>query len=138
MRFTVNTLTAMRLEGKASINFTSGVTSGTNDVAADAPLIINNTGNYDFWSGINITGQNLIGVTNSGYNIAATNITVNASNNANGNKMALNSPVRLDYANLTHGPPGASNISLYFYIDVPTGLSAQVYNVTYPWEITLE
>ena len=119
------------------INF-NVVTGATNQTATNDPTIINNTGNYDFWSGINITGQNLTGVTNSGYSIAAANISVNISANANGDKMQRNAPVRLSNANLTHGPPGASNISLYFYIDVPTGLSAQVYNVTAPWEITLE
>ena len=136
MRFTVNSLTAMRLV-KTAVNFSSGASAGAADVAAATnPFIINNTGNFDF-SKINITAQNLTGVTSGGV-ITPGNITVNSTDSAKGTPMVAAGAVSIPNANLTHGAPGLGNLSLYFYIDVPIGVTAQVYNVTYPWEITLE
>ena len=100
------------------------------------PTIVNNTGNFDF-TRINITGQNLTGKTH-GQIIYAGNITVNITDNAQGVSMEANISVPIDHANLTHGAPNIGNLTLYFYIDVPTGFKPDVYNVSTPWEITLE
>jgi len=136
LTFTVNELTAMELVDPV-VNFSS-VSAGSNDVAADAPLLINNTGNYDFVQ-INITSQNLTGKTD-GSVISAANITVNVTN-AVGIPMNPNVAVIIPDANLTHRlfeDANSGNMSMYFYIDVPTGLTAQIFNVTTPWEIVLE
>ena len=138
MRFTVNELTAIRLI-KTAVNFSgSSVVAGATDVAAATnPFIINNTGNFDFTT-INITGQNMTGVTTPAEVISPANITVNASADAPGIPMVDNTTVNIPGAALIHGEPGIGNLSLYFYIDIPSGLSVQVYNVTIPWRITLE
>ena len=134
--FTINSLTAMKL-ANAAINFSS-VNVGTNDVAADAPLIVNNTGNFQF-NTINITAKNLIGRTTASDTIGASNITVNTVAAAGGTRVNSTASMTITGATLTNGAPetGKGNMSLFFYVDVPAGLSAQTYNST-NWEIVLE
>jgi hypothetical protein len=81
--FTYNSLASFSVTSRiskesANINFTS-LSLGDQNQEAKAPLLLNNSGNNDF-DQINITAANLIGVSDSGYSIAATAFQVNSTN----------------------------------------------------------
>ena len=164
--FTYNALSAFSITAKdvpeaANLNF-SGVFVSTNDQAAKAPLLLNNTGNDDF-DQINITGADLLQVGGSG-SILISNFYVNVTNNTNGFGLQLStSPLTIPAttcmggscgsnpnATLMHGPaisgdsvpyPGAAdfktkgNQTLIFFVDIPSGTAAATYNNT--WNMTV-
>ena len=78
-------------------------------IKATNPLIVNNTGNFDFTK-INMTAQNLTGITSPSYYIAPGNITVNVTATPSGAKMIAGSSVNISDADLLHGQPGKGNI----------------------------
>ena len=162
-RFTYNSLSSFSITTRdekegAVLNFSS-LNLGAQNQPAKAPLLLNNTGNEDFEQ-INITAANLVGVTDDTKTIAASSFFVNATNITAGagaplsttgvTIRALEQPATDSVANVTlwHGPgisgdtvpyAGATldkgNQTLVFWIDVPTGLSSQVYNNT--WNMTV-
>ena len=93
------------------------------------PLRINNTGNLIL--NINITGSDLVGMTNAGFSIDVGQVTVDYSGAANA---TLSTSSQL--VNPTDNPIGPTEIGdLEFWIDIPsTGLMSQQYNAT--WTIT--
>ncbi|MFC2134826.1 SBBP repeat-containing protein, partial [Bacteroidota bacterium] len=115
--FTYGELYAFSLT-QNTINFPSSE-SGTNNVnSSNDPQIIVNTGNMNF-TYINITGYDL---TNGIDSIGFGNFTVNATGDAKGMIVANNIQI-----------PGATLIvnstqNIYFWVDLPTGLSNGTYN----------
>ena len=139
---------------QANLNF-SNLNLGQSDVAAKAPVILNNTGNNDF-DQINITAAALILVGGSDV-INAGQFAVNVTNNTLGQGLPLTTApqtipgVSVDAnATLPHGPgisgdsvpyPGTAdfkskgNQTLIFFVDVPTGIGTGTYNNT--WNMTV-
>lgn len=158
--FTYNSLAAFTLTRRTlseeALNFSS-LNVGDLDKPAKTPILLNNTGNSDF-DQINITAAVLI---SSGSNtIAVGSFYVNITNNTGGNGLQLTtgpqvirdlstSAGEIANASLLHGPgisgdnpyPGVDdsgtkgNISLYFFVDVPSGTATGTYNNT--WNLTL-
>ncbi len=115
------------------------LTLGTNDNPnQNNPLKINNTGNLAL--NINITGADLVGVTNPAYKIGVGNVTVDDDATLNEGTETGNNELTLSTSAQTYNPNGSpvakqSTADLYFWIDLPsTGLIAQQYNAT--WTIT--
>ncbi|MBI2542171.1 hypothetical protein HYV80_05670, partial [Candidatus Woesearchaeota archaeon] len=159
--FTYNSLAAFSINARgvseeANLNFTTAFLNDQN-VAAKAPLLLNNTGNNDF-DQINITAAVLVGITTPSETISASSFFVNVTNNTAGNGLALSTIPQVipgvddtSNATLLHGPgvsgdivpySGVANFktkgnqSLLSWIDLPSsGLSSQTYNNT--WNLTL-
>ena len=138
---TVNSLSAMSLTGNLTF---SNVNLGEANKAADSPLTLNNTGNFDFIQ-INVTAYNLTGITDSSYRIDARNFTVNTTNAVAGAGMPLQNGTSLNVsgATLPHlSQNGAANANetLYFWLDVPGSgeITAQNYNSTTWWAVIVE
>ncbi len=144
--FTISTLSSLSLP-YAAINFSS-VFLNQQDVAANLPLILNNTGNDDF-DEINISAAALFGTTVTSENIGVAQFYANVSNAVAGlgrqleaKAVTLNETTGTN-ANLIHGhtrafAPNADkgNRSIFFWVDVPaSGLSSQLYNAT--WNVTV-
>lgn len=158
-RFTYDDLAGFTLRrrglSESGLNFTS-LNIGDDDKPAKTPILLNNTGNNDF-DQINITAADLI---SGGSNIGVGNFTINITNGTAGNGMRLykgaqvipDSPGISSDANATllHGPgmsgqsvtyagvtdfKSKGNLSLYFWVDVPTGIGTGTYNAT--WNLTL-
>ena len=154
--FTYNSLSAFSMTANfpgeaANLNFTS-LNIGDTDKPGKAPILLNNTGNDDF-DQINITAAALV---SGGNSIAVTSFAINITNGTAGKgqplsltSLTIRAPGSgLPNASLKHGP-GISgdtvpyvgitdtlgNLSLYFWIDVPTGLATGTYNNT--WNITV-
>ena len=163
--FTYNSLAAFSINSRgvsdgANLNFSTNVFAGSNDVAANAPILLNNTGNNDF-DQINITGANLIQIGGAA-EIAIGRFFVNITNNTLGNGMPLTTSAQtiraaitlageeISNATLMHGPssigetpiyPGVAdfyskgNQTLLFWLDLPLGLPSGTYNNT--WNLTV-
>jgi len=149
--FTYNELSAISLP-HIFINF-STVTPGQNDVRAGPRLILNNTGNADF-DYLNMSAGALIG-DDTGSSIAVTNFGINLTNSSGNKRATFPTNGHLDLrdtttglnASLIHGHTSAltdygdiiisskGNISVFFWINVPTGLTSQLYNAS--WNITV-
>jgi len=162
-KFTYNSLAAFSLTRKglseSGLNFTS-LNLGDVDKPAKTPILLNNTGNNDF-DQINITAADLVSGSNS---IVVGSFTINVTNSTGadiGKGLPLTKAAQVirdlgsagnvvANATLLHGPgisgqsvpyPGVSqfttkgNRSLYFWVDVPTGIGTGTYNNT--WNITL-
>ncbi len=152
LTFTISTLSSLSLP-YAAINFSS-VNLNQQDVAANLPIIVNNTGNDDF-DQINISAAPLVGTTITSENIAVTQFYANITNAVAGSgvrlettavtlrELAQSSTTSVDNATLMHGhtrafAPNADkgNRSIFFWVDVPaSGLSSQLYNAT--WNVTV-
>ena len=163
--FTYNSLASFSIRARdvsegANLNF-SGMTLGASDQPAKAPLLLNNTGNVDF-DMIRILAANLVGLTTPSQTIAASVFFVNATNGTAGlgtplsattnvTIRALTQPAADTLANVTllHGPGATGgtqlggtsdsftkgNQTLVFWVDVPSGITAQTYNNT--WNMTM-
>lgn len=104
---------------------------GEQDVAAtENPLTINNTGNQ-VYTGIDLTAYNLTG---GGDTIGATNFAVNTTASGGpGNQLSHGSPVTITGASLNKGATATEE--LYFYLDIPSGITATTYNSVSNWVI---
>lgn len=113
----------------SSVDF-SVMTPGLNNVSAQLPLRINNTGNTPL--NIGITAHNLVGGTFSAYTLAASNFRVSTINDVTSSiVLADNTNTSLNY-NLTAG----NAVSLYFFTTIPRSTYPQYYYATIPWLIT--
>lgn len=139
LNFTYNSLLAATIINSL-LDF-SNVTLNQNNAPSKAPIMLNSTGNTIF-SLINLTAAQLVGVSNTSLAIQPESFIVNLSNSTTGAGQQLsNLSLRLiditgSNASLQFGKEGASNISIFFFLDVPSsGLTSQQYNST--WNLTL-
>ena len=103
--------------------------------------MLNNTGNFDFFN-VNITAYDLIGVTDPNTILGAGNFTINVTDAVAGSGMQLQNGTsrNITDASLGHKTSASdfsSNLTLFFWLDVPIGLTVQDYNSTI-WEIIVE
>ena len=136
--FTINTLEYMVMTPTA-VNFGTGLTAGTNDVAAtDDPIVLNNTGNTPYGE-LNVTGYDLVGQTTPTEIIPAGSFAVNVLDAATGNAMINNTAVVITNFDLPKfdGATGVQSDDTYYYVDLPI-LSAQQYSTTGSTVWTLE
>jgi len=136
--FTYNELSAMSLPSTV-VNFTGVNIGDENASAATNPFLLNNTGNDDF-DLVNISASALRGMIDLGVNLNVENISINWSANTDTALAMINtSNQTLTNAVLKHGEPPLSNMSINFYITLPSdsGLRPQDYNATKKWSITV-
>ena len=130
--FNYNELKAMIMTPTA-INFGTGLTAGTNDVAAtDDPIVLNNTGNFDFTE-INITAYDLIGQSDSSKTIPAENIRVNKEDLSGGDILINSTAVVITDVEL---PRNSINYT-YYYANLPN-IYGQEYSTTVDLKWLLE
>ena len=168
LTFTVSTISSFTLATRgidegANLNFTT-LTPGDNDVAARAPLILNNTGNDNFVT-LNITAAALESTTVSdtipttAFYINSTNGTTSTTDTNFGipllstaieipgnpaddiglvtvNASLVNGPASIGEIPPYNDPTTAAkgNQTILFWVDVPGGLAVATYNNT--WNIT--
>ena len=139
LNFTYNSLTAALIINSL-LDF-SNVTLNQNNAPSKSPIILNNTGNTIF-SLINLTAAQLTGVSDASLSIQPSNFIADLSNSTDGAGQQLsNLSLRLiditgSNASLLFGAEGASNLSIFFFLDAPSsGLTSQQYNST--WNLTL-
>ena len=136
--FTVNTLEYMVIAPTA-INFGTGLTAGTNDVASiDDPIVLNNTGNTPYKE-LNVTSYDLVGQTTPTEIIPAGSFVVNVLDAATGDAMVNKTAVVITNFDLPKfdGVTGVQSDDTYYYVDLPI-LSAQQYSTTGSTVWTLE
>jgi len=130
--FTYGTLTAISL-GQAQVNFTGNVEDS--DVGSLInPLQIKNLGNQDIVE-INVTAYDLW---KASENISADSFYVNSSLGVAGILLTNNTPVIIPSATSSRDTESTeNNATLYFYIDIATGLTPGIYNASSPWTINV-
>jgi hypothetical protein len=138
-RLQVKELSSMVLVG--NLTFTS-LALGQQDATPTSDFVLNNTGNFDF-TAVNITAYDLVGETTPGDKIGVGNFTVNISNAVAGGGMQLQNQTSLNIsgATLPHrisDTDTRANETLYFWLDVPSGITVQDYNSTPNWAIIVE
>lgn len=126
---TYQVLTAIKLD-KTSISFSGA--PGTNGVAAsNNPLAVRDTGNDNFFA-VNLTAFDLNGTTQK---LGSGNFTVNKTNTATGQALTNNTMLNVTSATISRG--NNTNSTLYFYVDIPSGLSDPQFNSSKDWSITV-
>jgi hypothetical protein len=125
----------------SNLTFTS-IAVGQQDATPTSDFILNNTGNFDFFT-INVTAYDLIGISDSSKTLGAGNFTVNTTDAAAGLGMQLQNATSMNLtgALLPHKTSDLdilSNETIYFWLDVPNDLTVQNYNSTTNWAIIVE
>jgi len=124
--FTYNQLKAF-VRSPVTISFGS-VYMGTLDNEATTPSTLNNTGNVDITQ-INVTAHHLSGETIPTESIGAGNFTISlTTGNPTGNNMIEGTPVTITGATLPRGAPPTNQEQLFYYLDMPTGLTSQTFS----------
>jgi hypothetical protein len=129
--FTYNTLKAFVM----SPNLINFGTLHLNDQKKEAlnHTLINNTGNVAISSGgINVTGYDLFGQTDASKSINVSQFSVNLTTGVGtGDVLVNDTQVPVTGGALPRGAPGLNQLSLYWFVNVPSfGLTAQSYATT--------
>jgi|GEM_PF-3248971 len=117
----------------STVNFGSVSLGSSNATNINNPMIVNNTGNMEL--NINITGADLVGVTDPSYVIGVGNVTFNDDDNSTGD--GSGNPLKhLSTDPINYNPNATllkkkSFMYLYWWINIPQGLMAQAYNATW-------
>jgi hypothetical protein len=127
---TVNALDDILFDDTA-INCGSGLVAGSNDNACDV-LTITNRGNQNYAS-MNETAANLDDDTTGTYVIGASVFSASTTDTPVGT--ALSNGVEVAIPSTTLNKGAASSLSIYTYVDVPTGRPADTYTSTTDWVI---
>jgi len=134
--FTHNELTAFIFD---TVLLTFGeLSAGAADQGAtNDPISMNNTGNQNLTE-INITAYDLVGQTTPSYYIGASNFSANVNDAAAGQALINASAVTVTSASLLKNTDGTINTEeIYVYVDVPSSMTAQDYNSSQSWEISV-
>jgi hypothetical protein len=130
VNLTYNRLEAINIT-PSTIAWASILPSSTEEACDDNPMGIYNLGNA-YFSGVNITGQDLV---NGSYTLPVSDFSVNLSNAAGGDTLSNNIPVTITSATLLMG---ASPRNLYFWLEqVSIPLPALLFTSSSNWEITV-
>lgn len=129
---TVNSLTSLEIVAPANNISFGTLAAGTQDNPAENnPVILNNTGNMRI-SQVNISANNLTGHTVTTDRIWAANFTANTADAPGGDALDEESEdaVTVSGSSIPYGLPADSKESIYLYVDISVGLTAQEYSAT--------
>jgi len=111
----------------------NSVTAGTNDNEANSPVVITNGGNQAY----NLVSVTAYNATDGVSTIAAESFSGDSITGATTgqNYFIGGTPVQLNGIGLLIGPAVSDNI--YFYVDLPLGLTTGTYSQTNTWALTV-
>lgn len=128
--YTINTLDAVNVT--QHVEWTTPLTAGSDNNAADNHLILNATGNKDY-DIFNITGYNFV---NESDIILVGNVTVDEDNGFGSEQTLVNATaVTVTSATITAGYDSSSAETIYHRADIPSGTASKTYYSLYDWTV---
>ena len=132
----VATVNALDYITQDTVNiYWTSVTLGQNDAESTAPIVLTNGGNQDY-TNISVKAYNVTGAVSLDV-IEASQFSIDDATGQTSGQTYMSDSEYVDVPQLTglnsHGASITENV--YFYLDVPLGISADIYTSASPWSM---